>query len=297
MNYVQENDGYITQSKIKCYMKSKEAYKKVYVDKINTSHLKSSKALELWTMVDLFVLTQDEFRDKYVYLDWVTLKADLIALCEKEWIELDKKDKVDEIKGKICWTKKLITPADWKTITSVDAELRRQPIFDYDWEYENQKELIAEYKWFKLKGKIDRLWETIRDLKTTKDLEYKSRCMQTKFQSDISTHDEYGYLFQLARYALLVFINTDERKDGVIDAVKTSGNYAYEGYIVDKEILKKIVHTEIIPTLDNMIDDLKHNDLVDEVVQERGNLINNDYYSLLDSTIQKELIKVERAVL
>lgn len=294
MNYREENQWFITASKLKCYMDSKDAFKKVYIDEVDTSMIKDSKSLKEGTLIDEYILTKDEFFKKNVILQW-TKKADLIELCIQNGIEVDKKDTVTILKDKLVWDKNILTDGEVEMVQSVERELRRQTIYDMWGKYEHQKTIIAEYKWHKLKWKIDRLGDKIRDLKTTKDLEYNKYAEKTRFESMLLHTDEYRYGFQLARYALLVYINTNEWKDWVIDAIKTKGTCAYEAYLYPKERLQQIVNDEILPTLDRIIKDIEENSFVDDVVDEverRWNLINNRYYPLLDSTIQKWFITI-----
>lgn len=290
-SYINRNRGYITCSKWKCYKQSKEAFKKIFIDEVNTDFLPDSKAFENWKMVDQFILTPEEFEKNYAILYW-TLKKDLIQQCETRGIIVEKSDKVDDLKKKLVGDKKVLTGSEEKMLFWIKRELKRQPLFDFDGEYEAQKEIIVEYKWHKLKWTIDRLWKTIRDLKTTRDLEYKNRTECTKFEDNLNNFDEYEYWAQLARYAVLVYIQTWERKDWIIDAVKTSWNFAYEAYFYHRDTLKAIAMQKIFPVLDMMIENINRGDFSGDIL-ERAELINNRYYPILDSAIQKEFRVIE----
>jgi hypothetical protein len=65
MNYVEKNRGYLTASKFKLFLKSPEAYDKVYNQEVDTSFIKPSKALENGTMIDEFLLSPKLFEKNY----------------------------------------------------------------------------------------------------------------------------------------------------------------------------------------------------------------------------------------
>lgn len=300
-NYIEENRGFLTSSKIKLYKKSKEAYKKVYVDEVDTSFLPSSSALENGTMVDQYILSPDEFDKNYVIPAW-SLKADLEAECLRRNIPTTtdgKKDTIDQLKAKLYGNKIVLSAWEVNMINSIKNELHRQPLYNHDGNYEHQKQFIVEYKWQKLKGTLDRISlekKMIRDLKTTKDLEYNPYYDMSYFENALTQNDKYEYGLQLAWYAVLVYIHTGERFDWVIDAVKTSGNFAYESYFYYAATLKAIAMTELFPALDQLIEDTKNNDFTDNIdPNNRGELLNNKYYPILDGAIQKEFKVIEPA--
>ena len=108
MSYVEENRGYITASKLKLFMKSKEAYKKVYVDEVDTSFIKESKSLENGTIVDSYILTPEQFKREYAILEG-TKKDDLIRQCLEQNIPVEKSDKVEDLKAKLVGNKQVLT--------------------------------------------------------------------------------------------------------------------------------------------------------------------------------------------
>ena len=229
MWYVEDNRGYITASKLKLFMKSKEAYKKVYVDEVDTSFIKDSKSLENGTIVDSYILTPEQFKLEYAILEG-TLKADLIKQCLEQNIPVEKSDKVEDLKAKLVGNKQVLTDWEVEMVKGIEAELKRQPLFDFFGKTENQKEIIVEYKGLKLKAKMDRLDlanKKIRDLKTSKDIEFSRFLNCSKMESELINNDEYQYGFQLAFYALLCKVQYGEWFDWILDCVKTSGNYAY----------------------------------------------------------------------
>ena len=236
-------------------MKSKEAYKKVYVDEVDTSFLKESKSLENGTIVDSYILTPEQFKLDYAILEG-TKKDDLIRQCLEQNIPVEKSDKIDDLKAKLVGNKQVLTDGEVDMVKGIEAELKRQPLFDFFGKTENQKEIIVEYKGFKLKAKMDRLDlenKKIRDLKTSKDIEYRPMIDMSQMEYSLIISDEYQYGFQLSFYAVLCYIQYGEWFDGILDCVKTSGNYAYEAYFYHKDTLKRIASSILFPVLDELI--------------------------------------------
>lgn len=298
MWYVEDNRGYITASKIKLFMKSKEAYKKVYVDEVDTSFIKDSKSLENGTIVDSYILTPEQFKLDYAILEG-TLKADLIKQCLDQNIPVEKSDKVEDLKAKLVGNKQVLTDWEVDMVRWIEAELKRQPLFDFYGKTENQKEIIVEYKGFKLKAKMDSLDlenKKIRDLKTSKDIEYRPMIDMSQMEYSLINSDEYQYGFQLSFYAVLCYIQYGEWFDGILDCIKTSGNYAYEAYFYHKDTLKRIASSILFPALDELITCHQSWDFGEtEERNSRGELLNERYYPILDSAIQKEFRLIEPA--
>ena len=290
MSYVEQNRWFITASKVKLYTTCKEAYKKVYIDEVDTSIIKDSPALEKWTMVDQYILSPEVFNQNYALPVWRWLKKELQDECLRMSIPVEKSDTIDDLKAKLYWNKTVCTPWELEMLEGIKRELQRQPLYDMEWEYETQKQLIVEYKWFKLKWTLDRVsvekW-LIRDLKTTKDLEYAPYHDCTWFEDKLIQNDQYQYWFQLARYRVLCFVHYQKKMDWVIDAVKTTWNFAYESYRYSSTTLEKIASQYVFPVLDKMLEDHKNNTFIDENLN-RTQLINERYYPILDSAIQQE---------
>ena len=87
MDYRERNKWFITASKLKLFLDSPFLYKAIYVDEVDTSMIKDVTALELWDMVDKYVLTPEVFKQEYVFPVW-GLKADLIEYCEKNELNM-----------------------------------------------------------------------------------------------------------------------------------------------------------------------------------------------------------------
>lgn len=288
-NYIEENRGFITSSKLKTYLDNKEAYKKIYIDEIDTEGLvPESKALERWQMVDQFILSPEEFEENYAFKPGKGYKADLVKACNERGIPT-KGDTVKDLEAKLYGNKTVITPGDEEMLFGIKRELKRQPIFDWDGEYDHQKELIAEYQWLKLRSKLDRFSEEkklIRDLKTTKDMSYSSYNECSWFEDQLIHNDKYRYWFQLAFYWVQVKVRYWVECDGIIDAIQPTGNYAFESYRYSSKTLKSIAGMFIFPALDQLIEDTKNNDFTP--TGERGKLLDSRYYPFLDSAVQKE---------
>ncbi len=192
-DYIVRNSWYVTASKMKCYMKSKEAYKKVFIDEVDTSFVKLSPALAKGTMVDEYLLSPDLFEKHYAILDWIR-KADLERQCLERSIPVEKSDKVDDLKAKLVGNKIVLTGSEVEMLAWMKKELSRQPLYDINWNYKTQEELVVEYKGLKLKWTLDRIdyekW-LIRDLKTSKDVEYSQYYWMTKMEQNLSNFDEY----------------------------------------------------------------------------------------------------------
>lgn len=294
MDYIEANKWYITASKLKLFMDSPLLYKAVYVDEVDLSNIKKSPALEIWSMVDKFVLTPIKFDEEYAFQK-ASLKADLIAYCENNWIALTWKEKVEELKELVYWNKKVLTEAQEAIVTWIAEELVRQPLWDVEWSYEKQKELFWEYDSLKIKWTLDRFnWNepnkkaVIRDLKTTSQMYYNSYYDNTQFYSDLSTKDSYHYKLQMALYVWLVKQNYPDVKDitVIIDAVWTNDPYFYQAIKLDIQELEDMRETTIIPLLNSI---KLMNSWLLPVNENRNKLASNRYYKLgTDDCIQKD---------
>lgn len=295
MWYIEDNRWFITWSKMKLFFNSSEAYFKVYVQEIDTSFVKESDAFAKWTMIDKYILTKDEFNESYAMPIW--LKKDLIEECRKRNIPVDSKDWVKELQAKLFWNKEVITDWEKEMLEWIEREVKRQPLFDYYWQYECQKEIIAEYRWMKLKWKLDRFSldkKLIRDLKSTWDVKFNKRKWMTVFEDSLIQNDEYMYWFQMARYRILVKVKYWIECDCIIDAVNKTWNYASESYLYHKDTIRKIANEIVFPILDKLIDAHESNDFTDNQVT-REQLLDNRYYPVLEWWIQKEFKVIEPA--
>ena len=77
--------------------------------------------------------------------------------------------------------------------------------------------------------------------------------------------------------------------------MKTSGNYAYEAYFYRKETLMQIANSILFPALEELLECEKSGNFADEEQKERGEILNERYYPILDSALQKEFRLIEPA--
>lgn len=301
-DYREENRWYITASKIKLFIKSPELYKAVYVDEVDTSRLKQSPALVLWSMVDKYLLTPEEFDKEYMFPYWKWLKDDLIELCNRNWIELTWKEKVDELKMLAYWDKTVLTDAQQSIVMWISSETKRQPLWSWNptkSEYKSQVTLYWKIHWLELKWTLDRFLydpETktaiIRDLKTTSWMHYNWYYNTTQFLADLMTKDPFEYKLQMAMYYYLVTSNYDcDNVCIIIDAVWTNDPYFYQAIMLDTEEISTTSTTRLFDFLTEMwefesnwykINSLKKWEF------NRALLANNQYYRLdSEDCIQK----------
>lgn len=294
-SYIEKNRWFITASKVKLLNVSQEAYYKVYEQEIDTSFVKQSDSLEKWTKVDQYILTREIFNKNYATPVWRWTVKELKEECNRLWIPFTPKDKKPDLEAKLYWNRSVVTAWDYEMLQWIDSELRRQPLFDYDWDYECQKIIECEYKGLKLRWTIDRFslekW-LIRDLKTSKDVELSKYHWITKFHNSLITSDEYQYWFQLAWYWLLCTTKYKKDFDCIIDWVKATYPYSSEFLKFDKDMIKQIVNDDIIPALNKLVECYKTWDWTDKNI-DRNTLLSNWYYPVLDAWIQKDFTILE----
>lgn len=294
MDYRENNKGYITASKLKLFLDSPLLYKAVYIDEVDLSEIKKSSAIELWAMVDKYLLTPFEFNNEYCFPVW-TLKADLIEHCKSNWITLEWNEKVDDLKAKIYWDKKVLTDAQADVVRWIADEVLRQPLWDTVTNYTSQKELLWKYNDLDIKWTLDRFyvnWDKaiIRDLKTTSQMYYNNYMGNTQFYADLATRDPFHYKLQMALYVWLVKQNYPDVKsiDVIIDAVGTSDPYFYQAIKLDTSELETLWETLVVPLLEAIIKMNEWNQMLLET-SDRNKLCANWYYRLwTEDCIQKE---------
>lgn len=297
MDYRERNKWYITASKLKLFLDSPLLYKAIYIDEVDTSNIKDVPALEIWAMVDKYILTPDEFKKEYAFQVW-WLKDELINYCNEKWIQLTGKEKVDDLKTLIYWDKKVLTQSQEDVVLWIASELTSQPLFDWKWNYECQKELYGEWNWIKIKWTLDRFAYTdwvafIRDLKTTSQMYYNAYSDNTQFYNDLATRDPFHYKLQMALYVWLVKQNYPDVKhiDVVIDAVWTSDPYFYQWIKMNVNELEDVWELQIIPLLQDLynLDQWIVQWYMPSVATNRNKLSGNRYYKLwTEDCIQTE---------
>ena len=300
MDYREKNKWFITASKLKLFLDSPLLYKAVYIDEVDLSEIKKSSAIELWAMIDKYLLTPMEFNDEYCFPVW-SLKAELIEHCKSNNIPLEWNEKVDELKAKIYWDKKVLTDAQAEVVRWIADEVLRQPLWDNQTKYESQKELVSKYNWLDIKGTLDRFCyneeygvATIRDLKSTSQMYYNNYAGNTQFYADLATRDTFHYKLQMALYVRLVKQNYPDVKkiDVIIDAVWTSDPYFYQAILLDTSELETLWETLVIPLSEAIIKMNEWNQMLVET-SDRNKLCANWYYRLwTEDCIQKDFDRI-----
>lgn len=298
-DYREENRGFLTASKMKLFIDSPSLYKAIFVDEVDTSNLKKSTALTIWSMVDKFLLTRDEFENEYMFPIWRWLKDDLLNYCAYAWIQTTWKEKVDELKEMVYWNKTVLTESQTEMLASMKDEVRRQPLWDWNptkEEYKSQVDLFWEMEWVKIKWTLDRfLYEeeswiaVIRDLKTTSSMYYNRMNDTTQFLSELIYNDPYHYKLQMAMYVYLVKQNYPNVKEihVIIDAIWTSNPYFYQAIKMDTEELELVIETQ----MRKLVQDIKAFDSWATKIEatSRAKLSWNQYYRIhSDDCVQKE---------
>lgn len=262
--YFEQNKDFITQTKLKDFIKNKEAYKLKWIDWILIDD-SSKKSLLIWQAFDTYTTDFVNFSKKYFILpQGKDKRSELAKKADEEWRIVLNNTEADQLL-KMTW------------------EVNRQPLFDMNGKYEFQKEIIVEYKWYKLKAKLDRFnlekW-VIRDFKTTNNSDFAWWIIG--FDKNIQTYDEYWYLFQMAFYRLLCEIQYEKPFECYLDVVDwgwKSMVYKFKRETLDNK------KQEIIYALDWLIAAYKNNDFCET---DRIKSFDSDYYPHMKSSIQLE---------
>jgi hypothetical protein len=309
-SYVIKNRGFITASKLKDYIKSPEYFFRKYIleQKVDGEE---KACFKFGTAVDDYISYGEEAFKKKYFLDEGLLKGDLEKLAISKGIPLEAKETVASLKEKIYGdisSKIRLTEGEAKKINKVIAEFKRQKLFEYDGDYEVQKEFTAKYKSLDLKGTLDRYKESkvvdnlikiwIRDTKTCADI------IKFKFQAI----NELGYDLSMSFYNLLAMVQLkrehgkDVKIDATItlDACQTTGQFPSWFVKIPPELIDGKLNTneekgelgEIIKALDSLDAHLtvweKKKDpniwLIEQPLEITKDL---DLYSKMDTTIQK----------
>jgi len=286
--YIEENRWFITASKLKDFMKSPEQYFLKYVKEKESPDKRDKKHFTIWTALDdLISYWETTFNQKYFVDKWL-LKADLVERANIiTWEDCSKKV-VAELKEICFWDlseKIILTKWDWETLFAMYNELKRQDLFDVNWKYECQKTYTCTYwKNLKLKWTLDRdSKEKIRDTKSTQAI--KSFIWDWK--------DKLHYDFSMAFYWILKYQSTWEKSELWLDVVQKTFPYASRIYkIPEQTTLSAIEDIKwALNTLDSIM--TAYNETKDENVWKVKTpftqQIDCDFYSLMETTIQKEV--------
>lgn len=285
--YIEENRGFITASKLKTFLKSPEEFYLLYIKEEKPPYEKEKKAFKIWTALDDYLsYWKKAFEEKYFFDEWL-LKAQLVERLETDWVDC-KWLKVDELKRLYYWdvsNKIKLSDQEYQDILWMINELKRQPIFDINWKYENQKTFIWKYKNLQLKGTLDRFWvDTIRDYKTTGDICKFIWDWESKLKYDIS----------MSFYWILVSCATGQKPELILDVVQSSAPYPFRSYKIPKDKIWQVVNQTIIPaldTLDRMMTawELTKDESIWKVkTKDFYELAKDEIYPLMSTTIQTD---------
>jgi len=259
-DYIKRNEGFITSSKLQLFLKNSEEYKLTFIDWIS-SEWPEARHFVIWRAIDDLLSHWAEYFENNYHIDKGYLKEDLQDLLDAKWVTYKKADSKKVLEKLFYWSsldkKERLTAGEGTMIMSMYKEFLRQPLADLGWEYEPQKEVVVEYKWWKLKGTMDRfskLLKRIRDYKTTANLK--------KFRYELETWMLEWYIFQLAFYRFLVQQSEWVECECILDVIDKTTTTCSESFIVpDHKIEEKM--PEVMDALDRFIEHNKQKTSVD----------------------------------
>lgn len=236
--YLEENQGFVTQTKLKAFGRCELLYYLSYEKELH-EEAESTESQILGTILDDYCsMSEDNFWLKWtLVIPKTKYEAFIEDLDDDVWVERvrigsQRKDKNAEF---------MITA--WDQVQDSIRELQRQPLYCFNDKYDAQKVLFAEYKGLKLKIKPDRYSlekMEVRDLKTCKEIISKNG-----FPSFVQDISNYGYDFQLAFYQIVIEINTGKKFDCIIDAKDKTANNTYECYKLTQMTINEQKHRAI----------------------------------------------------
>lgn len=294
--YVQENDWFITASKLKCFLKNPQEYYLKYVAKIEIDTWEEARHFVIGTAFDDLISYWEEFFLEKYYIDDGSVKDDLLKRAISKG-EIDEKvlkvRKLPELRAYLFaskdWNEKIrLTPAEWRDIMWMYREMKRQPLADMVWEYETQKVITATYKTLKLKGTLDRFSlekKLIRDSKTSGRID--------NFEYDME--ETFDYVMSMAFYFVLAKVEYNIDCDVVLDVLGKSAPYQYVAYKLSKDRLLDKMASKVLPWLDALIKAYETNtrEPIDPLTWRdipRSETLKSEYYSYLELSLQKSFL-------
>jgi len=251
MSYIKQNAGCLTNSKLKAWRKCPRLYKLQYIDEIEQEG--DSKVLVLGTAFHyLMEVWLNKFFDVYEIL-----------------LPRERKSPISE--------KIQLNDSDWSKVLLAYEEACRQPLMNTKSRCPKEKEIIVDYKWIKLKSKMDRIDIThwiIRDFKYIADI--------NKFDNYLHEY-VFDYYWQAAFYTLVASLKYWKPFRFIFDVLDKT-NWASAVFEVDPTI-----HIQRIQdSIDEFIEDKEYN-----WVEDRSKCLWCSHYKHCNSTaIQKEIIKI-----
>lgn len=294
--YIQENDWYITASKLKCFLRNPQEYYLKYIKKIEIEE-EDKRCFVVWSAFDDLVSYWEEyFLEKYYIDEWLLVDDLKTKLTEKHWETIDWKEiskmKLPELRYyhyNLTTDKIRLTEKEWKDIMGMYREIKRQPLADYGNEnYESQKVIVCNYKNLKLKGKLDRFdlkGKTIRDWKTTWRFD--------NFEYDME--ETFDYVMSMAFYFVLAKIEYWIDCDVILDVVHKNAPYQFVAYRLDKQTLLQKTVSKIKPWLEALIkayeeDKWEAIDPLSWIPIPRMEATRSPYYQYMDCSIQQDFM-------
>ena len=303
--YIEENRGYITASKLKCFMNSPEDFFYKYILEKEPLIYKENWAFKMWTAIDdLISYWKEKFDQKYFCDPWLRIdemKDKLSVLYDAEELKGLKKP---ELMEKLYWDishKINITKADKEIIFWCVNELERQPLFDKDWWYETQKTFTATYGSLKLKWTLDRYKKgEIRDTKSTKSLKSFMWERKEKLWYDISMSFYWTLVCQSSIDARNLTEDENEKPPLetpklIFDVVQKPFPFPSRIYEIPQQEVLSVVDNTIKPALDMLDKNMKEWEKTGDTAiwTDRKfdfyKLSNCDFYPIMESAIQEKI--------
>lgn len=293
--YTIRNHGYITASKLKCYIKNPAEY---YVKYVKMVELETEKRyFILWTAFDdLITFWQDFFMEKY-YIDEGLLVEDL----RQELLKKNPEDRynwsdtaVRQAKLPVLrWLyyrdpaqkKVRLTPWEGDTIVWMYKESMRQKIADVNGVYWKRVKITIEYMGVKLRGELDRLVfvdknserylpefadKYIIDNGRDKWLEFVEenwiyaviRDWKTSGNIDnieFDIEETFDYVLSMAFYYVLVYVHYGvSSKYVMLDVLGKREPYPYIWYMLKENRIKYKIDEFIKPWIQSLINSYKY---------------------------------------
>jgi len=315
-NYIKDNEGFITNSKMSTFMFCPTFYDLKYNQKIVPDY--KSDALVFGSAFDLYIQDKKAVNEKYTIvkkkfdphekLDKINITMEEltkeIAEIEAKRAEAEKKEYTkSEIKrietkkkkietlieekkelNKISCKEQLTTTQGTKLVGCM-AEFERQPLFDFDSKCA-QVSVEIEYKGHKLRGSMDEFYEErklISDIKTAATIDGLNRTW-----GDGRTALE-KYKDQLSFYQFLVQISFDVLCDGRLQVVTKEAPAKSSFYWADKMSLLDN-RRPLIKKLDSMINTIELG--IYPSSEDREKCLQCPAYGVCDYSKQEEYIQI-----
>lgn len=291
MSYLQQNKGFLTASKLKCFIRNPEEYKLKYIDEIELDW-EDKRCFVLGNAFDTLMSYGREVFDEKFYIDDGLVVDELKEKLIQRWEDPKevKSMKLPELRALYYddESKIRLTPAEGRDVVGMYREAMRQPILDLGGNYTKQHLIESTYDGLPIRGTLDRFdlerW-IIRDWKTSGRLDNFAYDMENTFD----------YILSMAFYYVLAYAKYGKECDVYLDVLSKQSPYTSVVYKLDKNRLLEKVENTIIPALDFYKICQKNNrrpavNWVTQVPLSRFDIMKSDYYHLMDSWIATEAV-------